>query len=427
MSPDADPIRSSFPPLGKGMTLLGDEERAAILEVLESKSLFRYYGPDLRRKVEAFEDASKSLLGASHAVATSSGTAALRCALAALGIGCGDEVIVPSFTFIATVNAVVVSAAVPIFAEVDETLGLAAADVARRITPRTKAIIAVHLDNGACDMDALMEVANRYGIPVIEDAAQAMGATLHGRALGTIGALGCYSLQLEKNVTSGEGGLVVTDDEELWLRAARYQDQGGQFVTSTGGSRDGVPGAGGKAQGDTEAPFVGENLRMTELAGAIAEVQVRKLAGLLDAQRRNQRRVLDAIASEGEIDGITWRRLPDPAGDGGSSVNFFVPDREVARQFVKAMRAEYLPAGQLYNGKPVYLTPSIVAKRTASGKGGPWNCAEHPTDVEYGPGLCPRTEDLVGRSVIVPIGAAYTEADCDDVARGIRKVASALL
>lgn len=409
-----EPIRSEFPPMGKGMTLLGDEERAAVLEVLESRSLFRYYGPDLRRKVDAFENASKDLLGAGHAVATSSGTAALRCALAALGIGCGDEVIVPAFTFIATVNAVVVSAAVPIFAEVDDTLGLDAADVESKITPRTKAIIAVHLDNGAADMDALMEVATRHGIPVIEDAAQAMGATLHGRALGTIGAIGCFSLQLEKNVTSGEGGLVVTDDEELWLRAARYQDQGGQFVTSTGGSRG----------GDTDAPFVGENLRMTEIAGAIAEVQVRKLPAMLETQRANQRHVLDACS---DVAGLQWRRLPDPAGDGGSSVNFFVPDGETARQFIKAMRAERLPAGQLYNGKPVYLTPSIVAKRTVSGKGGPWNCAEHPTDVEYGPGLCPRTEDLVARSVIVPIGAAYSKADCDDVAQGIAKVASKLL
>ncbi|HVM09049.1 MAG TPA: aminotransferase class V-fold PLP-dependent enzyme [Acidimicrobiales bacterium] len=416
------PIRTTLPPMGKGVTLLGDEEKAAVLEVLESKSLFRYYGPDLRNKVEAFEAASRDLLGAPFAVATSSGTAALRCALAALGIGCGDEVIVPSFTFIATVNAVVVSAAVPVFAEIDDTLGLDPADVEAKITDRTRAIIAVHLDNGACDMHALMEVARRRGVPVIEDAAQAMGATLAGRALGTIGDLGCFSLQLEKNVTSGEGGLVVANDEGLWLRAARYQDQGGQFVTSTGGSRDGVPG-GKERGGDTEAPFVGENLRMTEIAGAIAEVQVRKLPGLFDAQRKNQRRVLDAV---GDAEGLTWRRLPDPDGDGGSSVNFFVRDAETARRFVKALRAERIPAGQLYNGKPVYLTPSIVAKRTVSGKGGPWNCAEHPTDVEYGPGLCPRTEDLAGRSVIVPIGAAYSDADCDDVAAGIRKVAAAL-
>lgn len=412
------PLRESFPPMGKGNNLLGDEERAAVLEVLESRSLFRYYGPALGNKVESFERAAADLLGARHAVATSSGTAALRCALASLGVGCGDEVIVPAFTFIATVNAVVVTSAVPVFAEIDDTLGLDPTDVEARITPRTRAIIAVHLDNGACDMEALMAVAERHGVPVIEDAAQAMGATMNGRSLGTIGALGCYSLQLEKNITSGEGGLVVSNDEGLWLRAARYQDQGGQFVTSTGGSRGG---------GDVDAAFVGENLRMTEIAGAIAGAQLRKLPGLLDAQRKNQQRVLaqlDDLAANGN--GITFRRLPDPDGDGGSSVNFFVRDGDRARRFAKALRAERIPAGQLYNGKPVYLTPSIVAKRTASGKGGPWHCAEHPTDVEYGPGLCPRTEDLAARSVIVPIGAAYSDADCDDVAAGIRKVASGL-
>ena len=408
------PLREAFPPMGKGMTLLGDEERDAVLEVLDSRSLFRYYGPDLRRKVEAFERAACELLGADHAVATSSGTAALRCALAAVGVGCGDEVIVPAFTFIATVNAVVAAAAVPVFAEIDDTLGIDPADVEAKITSRTAAIIPVHLDNGACDLDPLMEIARRHDIAVIEDAAQAMGATLHGRALGTIGDLGCFSLQLEKNVTSGEGGLVVAGDEELWLRAARYQDQGGQFVTSTGGSRG----------GEVESHFVGENLRMTEIAGAIADVQLRKLPGLLERQRRNQRRVL---AHVGEVPGLSWRRLPDPAGDGGSSVNFFAPDASTARRMVKALRAERVPAGQLYNGQPVYLTPSIVAKATASGKGGPWNCAEHPTDVEYGPGLCPRTEDLARRSVIVPIGAAYTERDCDDVAAGIAKVAGGLL
>ena len=411
------PVRTSFPPMGKGVSLFGDEERDAVLEVLESRSLFRYYGPQLLKKVEAFEEASKSLLGASFAVATSSGTAALRAALAALGVGCGDEVILPALTFIASVNAVVVSGAVPVFAEIDDTLGLDPADVESKITDRTVAIMPVHLDNGACDMDPLMEVARRRGVAVIEDTAQSMGTTYKGRALGTIGDLGAFSLQLEKNVTSGEGGLVTTQDERLWLRAARYQDQGGQFVTSTGSTRS------EEGAGDPVEPFVGENLRMTEIAGAIAEVQVGKLPGLLAKQRANQRRVLAAI---GDVAGIAHRRLPDPDGDGGSSVNLFLPTAKAARRFVKAMRAERVPAGQLYNGQPVYLTPSIVEKRTASNKGGPWHCAEHPTDVTYGPGLCPQSEDLASRAVIVPIGANYSESDCDDVATAIAKVANAL-
>jgi len=407
-------VREHPLPMGKGLALFGDEERAAALEVIESRSLFRYYGPKLLNRVQGFEERSREFLGATHAVATSSGTAALRCALAALGVGCGDEVIVPAFTFIASVNAIVVAGAVPIFAEIDDTLGLDPADVEAKMTDRTAAIMAVHLDNGATDMDPIMEIARRRGVRVIEDTAQSMGTTYKGRALGTIGDLGCFSLQLEKNVTSGEGGLVTTEDEALYLRAARYQDQGGQFVTSGGGGR-----------GEEAAePFVGENLRMTEIAGAIAGVQVTKLGAMLDAQRRNQQAVLAGIAG---IDGLGLRRLPDPAGDGGSSVNVFLPDRDTAKRFIRALLAEGIPCGQLYGGKPVYLTPSIVAKRTVSGKGGPWNCAEHPTSVVYGPGLCPQTEALAGRSSIILINAAYTAADNDDVVRAIRKVCAAVL
>ena len=405
------PVRSAPLPMGKGLTVFGDEERAAALEVLESRSLFRYYGPQLLNKVAEFEAAACAFLGSHYAVATSSGTAAIRAALAALGVGCGDEVILPAFTFIASVNAVVVAGAVPVFAEVDDTLGLDPADVAAKINSRTTAVMTVHLDNGACDMDAVLGAAG--DVPVLEDTAQAMGATYKGRALGTIGAIGAYSLQLDKNITTGEGGLVVSQDEDLYVRAARYQDQGGQFVTSKGSERG----------GEAIEPFVGENLRMTELAGAIASVQLTKLPDLLARQRANQRRVLKAIDG---VAGIAMRRLPDPDGDGGSSVNLFLRDRDTAKRFVKAMLAEGIPTGQLYGGRPVYLTPSIVAKRTASGKGGPWNCAEHPTDIEYGSGLCPRTEDLVARSAIVVIGHAYSERDCDDVAEAINKVVAGI-
>jgi 8-amino-3,8-dideoxy-alpha-D-manno-octulosonate transaminase len=407
-------VRPTPLPMGKGLAVFGEEERAAALEVIESRSLFRYYGANLLNKVEGFEQSACELLGTTYAVATSSGTAALRCALAALGVGCGDEVIVPAFTFIASINAIVVAGALPVFAEVDETLGLHPADVEAKITPRTVAIMAVHLDNGATDMDPIMAIARAHGIGVIEDTAQSMGTTYKGRALGSIGDLGAFSLQLEKNVTAGEGGLVTSNDETLYLRAARYQDQGGQFVTSTGGGR-------GEAAIE---PFVGENLRMTEIAGAIAGVQLTKLAPMLAKQRANQRRIIDGVR---DIDGLTLRRQPDPDGDGGSSVNAFLPDRDTAKKFIRSMLAEGIPCGQLYGGKPVYLTPSIMAKRTVSGKGGPWNCAEHPTDATYGPGLCPQTEALVGRSAIVLVNAAYTEDDCADVVRAIRKVTAAVL
>lgn len=409
-----EPVRTDPLPLGKGLSVFGAEERDAVLEVLESRSLFRYYGPNLLGKVASFEDAACSLLGSRYAVATSSGTGSLRCALAALGIGCGDEVIVPAFTFIATVNPVIVAGAVPVFADVNDTLGLDPADVEAKITERTAAIVAVHLENVSCDMDPLLDVAARHGIPVIEDAAQAMGASYRGRALGTMGALGAFSLQLEKNITTGEGGLFTTDDEELYVRAARYSDQGGQFVTSYASERG----------GELTESFAGENLRMGEIAGAIATVQLKRLPAILEAMRSNKERILKGV---GAVDGATRRRVPDPEGDGGSSITWFLPAPDVAKRFAAALRAEGVASAQMYRGRPVYTTPSILERRTASGKGGPWHCREHPTAVEYRPGMCPQTEELVARSIIVPVGAAYTESDCDDVVEAVLKVAAHVL
>lgn len=407
-------MRTRHLPLGRGVALLGDEEVAAALEVLRSRSLFRYYGPDFQRRVEAFETALCEQLGVARAVATSSGTAALRGALAALGVGCGDEVIVPAFTFIATINAVVSMGAVPVFAEVDASLNLDPSRLDDVVSERTVAVIPVHLENVAADMDPIMQVARRRSLRVVEDAAQSMGATYRGRALGTIGDLGAFSLQLEKNVTAGEGGAVVSDDELLWLRAARFQDQGGQFVTSGGGGRG----------GELDEPFLGENLRLTELGGAIATVQLQKLPGLLAAMRANKRRILTEI---GQVPGLEPRRTPDPDGDGSSSITWFAPDAGTAVRMVAALRAEGVPAVQFYDGKPVYANPAVLARRTASNKGGPWHCAEHPCQVTYAMGMCPQTEALVARNVTVGVGAQYTAADCDDVAAAVRKVAAALV
>jgi 8-amino-3,8-dideoxy-alpha-D-manno-octulosonate transaminase len=408
------PVRTTHLPLGRGLAVFGEEERAAVMEVLESRSLFRYYGPHLLKKVEAFEKRLTELLDVPHAVGLSSGTAALRAGLAALGVGCGDEVIVPSFTFIATVNAVIAAGAVPIFCEIDSSLGADPSDVEAKITPRTAAIMPVHLENQACDMDALLAVAQRVGVKVIEDACQAIGASYKGKALGTIGDCGAFSLQLEKNITSGEGGALVTSDDALLVRAARYSDQGGQFVTSYGVERG----------GELAEPFAGENLRMTEIAGAIADEQLRKLPSIVESFRANKRKILDAV---GTIDGLELRGTHDAEGDGASSITWFAPSPEIAKRFAAALRAEGIPSAQMYNGEPVYLTPAILAKRTATNKGGPWHCAEHPTDVVYRKGMCPRTEELVARSFVVGNGARFTPSDCEDIATAVRKVAAALL
>lgn len=405
------PVRATMLDYRRGAGQLGDEERDAVLEVLESKSLFRYYGPALLERVRGFERDVEQLLDVPHALATSSGTAALVAALAALGVGPGDEVVVPAVTFIATANAVVVSGAVPVFCEVDDTFGLDPAHLESLINERTAAIIPVHLENVVCDMDPIRRVAAARQVPVLEDACQAMGATYRGRAAGTLGDVGVFSLQLEKNITTGEGGVLVTADATLHNRATRYTDQGGQFVTGRGASRG----------HEVDEPFIGENLRMAELAGALAGVQLRRLPTIIAAMRSTKAKILDGV---GTVPGLTPRRIPDPDGDGGSSIVWFAPDADRARSFVGALLAEGVPAAQLY-GAPVYANPAYLDRRTITPKRSPWR--DHPVDVRYELGMCPRSENLAARSIGVAIGPGYTASDAEDVVTAVTKVAAALL
>ena len=419
------PVRERPYDTTKGVGYLGEEEIAAAVEVMRSRSLFRYYGPNLLRKVEAFEHRFKELLGVQYAVGVSSGTAALQVGLVGLGVQDGDEVIVPAVTFIATVGAVVWARAVPVFAEVDESLNLDPASFEANITEKTKAVIPVHLANVACDMDPIIAVARRRGIKVLEDTAQAIGVSYRGKPAGTIGDAGAFSLQLDKNITTGEGGALVSDDWDVYDRAVRYQDQGGQFTISTGDVREhSSPSAGpeGGAQQTSGEPFIGANLRMTEIAGAIAEVQLGRLAEITSSTRRNAQAIRQRL---GDLP-LDWRTIPDPAGEGGS-VMMFLQTSDIAARFTQALRAEGIPAGQMYAGKPVYMNPAVLARRTAWSVGCPFNCAEHPTDRTYHPGLCPRSEDLLARSMSIAVGPRMNDQDIDDVIRAVRKVAEHLL
>ena len=407
------PVRTTPIDTEKGLSYLDeDEEMRAVEEVLRSRSLFRYYGPDLRHKTEAFETRLKEITGSTYALGVTSGTAALQAGLVGLHVEDGDEVIVPAVTFIATVGAVVTSRAVPVFAEVDQSLNLDPASFEAQITEKTKAVIPVHLSNASCDMDPIMAIAKKYGIKVLEDAAQAMGVTYHGRQVGSIGDAGAYSLQLSKNITTGEGGALVTSDFTVFDRAARFHDQGGQFTTSTGDIREHTSGE----------PFIGSNLRMTEIAGALAGAQIDRLEGRV-ANMRNRAAGIRHRLSDMPVD---WRKLPDSDGDGGS-VTMFFQDEETAIKFADALRAEGIPAGRVYGGRPVYANPAVLNRKTAWSKGCPFNCAEHPTDRTYHMGMCPRSEDLLGRSLSIGVGPKMTDADADDIVIAVRKVAEHLL
>jgi 8-amino-3,8-dideoxy-alpha-D-manno-octulosonate transaminase len=407
------PVRSKPIDIEKGLTYLNeDEEMKAVEAVLRSRSLFRYYGPDVQHTTDAFETRLKQITGSEYALGVTSGTAALQAGLVGLEVEDGDEVIVPAVTFIATVGAVVTSRAVPVFAEVDESLNLNPASFEAQITEKTKAVIPVHLSNVSCDMDPIMAIAKKHGIKVLEDAAQAMGVTYHGRQVGSIGDAGAFSLQLSKNITTGEGGALVTNEFRVFDRAARFHDQGGQFTTSTGDIREHTSGE----------PFIGSNMRMTEIAGALAAAQIERLGGMIETMRNRAAGIRHRL-SDMPVD---WRKMPDPNGDGGNVTMFFETE-ETAIKFADALRAEGIPAGRVYGGRPVYANPAVLNRKTAWSKGCPFNCAEHPTTRTYHIGMCPQSEDLLGRSLSIGIGPRMTDADADDIVTAVRKVAEHLL
>jgi len=308
-----------------GYEIIGEEEKKEILEVLTNKVVFRY-GFDAERKgvykVATFEKEFAKYCGVDHALAVSSGTAALRVALAALGISPGDEVITQGFTFVATWETILDSGALPVFAELDQTLCLDPADVAKKITSKTKAIIPVHMCGAQARIPEILKLADRHGIPVIEDTAQSCGGRLQGKALGSFGKMGCFSFDSVKTVTAGEGGMVITNDKALYTKASEYHDHGHDHNPKV-------------SRGLEKRNFIGVNFRMSELQGAVALAQLRKLESvILPAQSKNKARIKEALA---KIDQITFREIPDPEGDTATFVTFFLPTSQKAKAFNKAM------------------------------------------------------------------------------------------
>ena len=275
---------------GPGFEWIGTEEEREVLEVLRSRWLFRYgdeRDPAFTRKVKTLEGMVEKSFGTKHALAVTSGTAALITALSALGIGPGDEVIVPGYTFIASISSIIIARAVPVLAEVDESLTLDPADVERRITPRTKAIMAVHMLGNPCDLDRLQAIAAKHDLILIEDAAQAFGASWKGRRVGTVGRIGTYSFNIYKTINAGDGGMVVTDDDELYFRAFGYHDQG-HFP-----SRSGVE-VGNRS-------IVGQNYRMNEITGAVLIAQFRRLSDIIERLRYIKSRMKRQLEGVPEI------------------------------------------------------------------------------------------------------------------------------
>ncbi|HET6486557.1 MAG TPA: DegT/DnrJ/EryC1/StrS family aminotransferase [Spirochaetia bacterium] len=372
---------------GPGFEWIGQEEEKEVLEVLRGRWLFRYgdeTSPVFKRKTKTLEEMVQQGFGTRHALAVTSGTAALITALTALGIGPGDEVIVPGYTFIASMSSVIHARGVPVLAEVDESLTLDPDDVERKITPRTRAIMPVHMLGNPCNLERLQAIAHKHKLPIVEDAAQAFGGSYRGKRLGTIGKIGAYSFNIFKVINAGDGGMVVTDDDDLYLRAFGYHDQG--HLPSRSGVEIG------------KRSIIGQNYRMNELTAAVLVAQYRRLDVILQHLRALKGRFKKALAG---LPGVSFRTINDQAGECATLLTVLLPDARTAEKVAGALGTTTVSK----SGWHVYSNmEQILGKMTAAGRGCPFDCESYPCFQDYRPGMLPRTDAILARAINLSVG-----------------------
>jgi len=306
-----------------GFEVFGDEERKQVNDVLESGVLMRYGFDGMRKghwKAKEFEVAFASRMGSDNCQLVSSGTSALTVALASAGIGAGDEVIMPTFTFVASFESIIAIGAIPILVDIDDTLTLDPKAVEAAISPKTKCVMPVHMCGSMADLKALKSICDSHGLLLLEDACQAIGGSFEGKPLGSYGDLGCFSFDYVKTITCGEGGGIITNSEKYAINADQYQDHGHDHF--------------GNDRGAETHPTLGYNFRISELNAAVGIAQLSKLDEILALQKRNYTILREALTL---IEGVTFRRVPEGGVENYSFLNFFLPSEELSQKAHKAL------------------------------------------------------------------------------------------
>lgn len=399
------PLPANYP----GALIMGAEETEQALQVIRAQSPFRYYGTDLQHSVQTFEEEMAHKLGVPYVLGVTSCTAGLIVALKALGIGYGDKVIVPANTFLATPGAVVASNAVPVYADVDESLNLDPNDLERVMDEDVKAIIAVSILGNPVDMDPIMAFANKHNIYVIEDVAQSCGAVYKDKYTGTIGHIGVFSFQMNKILTAGEGGAVVSRDPELFERAVRYHDQG-LFRQK---ERYGIDSP------EESSAFIGQNYRMSEITGAVMQAQWEKLDSVVSSMRKHCRTIRRQLSAA--LPSMKFRNGTDEEGNIGSNLGMILPSAEHALNFMQALNAENINTYVLYGGRPIYRMPQLFQQKTVEKDNFPFNYP-FKNPVVYTEDMCPRAVDLIPRTVFLPVSPILSDRDTEEIIEGIVKV-----
>lgn len=307
-----------------GFELFGDAERKEVNDVLDNGVLMRYGFDGMRKghwKSKELEAQLQQTFKTKHAQLVSSGTAAVTIALASAGVGAGDEVIMPTFTFVASFEAIMALGAIPVLVDIDDTLTLDPIAVEKAITSKTKAVMVVQMCGSMGNMDALQRICNTNNLLLIEDACQAIGGTYKGKPLGSIGDLGCFSFDFVKTITSGEGGAVITNNEMYYLNADHYSDHGHDHI--------------GNDRGAETHPFLGFNYRISELHAAVGLAQIRRLPEFLSLQKKNYTILRNSLAT---IPNVTFRTVPEGGEESYAFLNFFLPTLEIAQKVSKSFK-----------------------------------------------------------------------------------------
>ena len=407
------PVISEPIPSGMhGPSVIDDREIDAVTKVLRSGKFFRFVEDS---NVAAFEQEAAALLGVNHALMVNSGTSAIICALTGLGIGPGDEVIVPGYTYIATAAAVVGVGAVPVIAEIDESLGMDVADIAKKITPSTKAILPAHMQGVPGRLEEIVALARQHNLLVVEDCCQCIGGQYKGKYVGTWGDAGAWSLNYYKVISCGEGGLVFADGYNVYERAAFAAEPAMPMWMS-----------------DTtwqSEPFSRQCYRPSEILGAVARVQLSKMGDILSHTRRLKKAFLSELDDTPK--GYVRQHVDDPDGECGISAAIIVRDVDLAQKYAEALKAEGLGAGTAYNdGFPdrhiYYYWDSILFKQSPHPSGYPWKDPAYKGNVEYSRDMCPNTLSILGRALRFGINVNMQEEHVRLMAAAINKVDAAL-
>lgn len=395
-----------------GFELFGDLERKELNDVLENGVLMRYGFDGMRNghwKAKELESEIESRFDVKHAQLTSSGTTAINVALAVMGIGAGDEVIMPAFTFVASFESIIASGAVPVLVEIDDTLTLDPAAVEKAITPKTKAVMPVHMCGSMADLDPLLAICKKHGLYLLEDACQAFGATYKGKKVGTLGDAGTFSFDFVKTITCGEGGVVMTNNDEFAIAADQYTDHGHDHI--------------GSDRGAETHPVLGYNFRISELHAAVGLGQIKRMDDFISTQRRNHGILKQALS---EIPEVSFRRIPDPEGDSCGFLNFFMPTADLTNKVVDAFKAHGIDGyWNYFNNNWHYIRKWEHLKEIKSlfplseniKKG-----LERISDQKF-----PQSDDLISRNISCLIKLSWTEDQVIDLGKRMNAAIKSVL